>query len=162
MGDLLSVIAIIFLFVKSNFEILWDYLCWNDNSPGWCASKRFSPKFEKLKRASAQVVIFGEPMRKRAVMSKYQCANGNHRLRKGADLSECQCANGDPHMRTTFSKIPIGPLWHKKRAPVWQWPAKIGVRQIWPYYALKDTNNAQNDTNNACTVRINARKVFYC
>ena len=49
----------------------------------------------------------------------------------------------------------------KKRAPVWQWPAKIFVRQIWPYYARKDTNNAQNDTSNACTVSINARKVFY-
>ncbi len=49
------------------------------------------------------------------VVPECQCANGNHCLRKEADLSECQCANGDPHLRTTFSKIPIGPLRHKKR-----------------------------------------------
>ncbi len=70
---------------------------------------------KKFKRASAQVVIFGEPLRKRAVMSKYQCANRNHCLIKGAVLSEWQCANGDPHLRRGFLKIPTGPLRHKKR-----------------------------------------------
>ena len=76
-----------------------------------CVSRRASIQGnEALERASAQTVIFGEPLRKWAVVPKRQCANGNHRLRKGAVLSERQCANGDHHMRTTFLKIPIGPL----------------------------------------------------
>jgi len=58
----------------------------------------------------SQTVIFGKPLRKQAVAPERQCANKNHRLSKEAVLSEGQCANGDHHMRTIFSKIPIGPL----------------------------------------------------
>ena len=37
-------------------------------------------------------MIFGEPLRKQAVVPEHQCANGNHCLINEAALSECQCA----------------------------------------------------------------------